>query len=231
MTEASTPSSNLFPIVVLISGSGSNLQAIIDAARANKLPIDIRAVISNVTDAYGLKRAQRANIPTEVIDHTQFDNREAFDAALQTTIDIHQPKLVVLAGFMRLLTDEFVNHYRGRMLNIHPSLLPNFKGLNTHQRALDAFHAGEISRHGASVHFVTPELDGGPVILQADVPIKNDDNAESLAARVLAKEHQIYPRVIGWLAEGRLSMRDHQVYFDGKALEHPLSLDQLPPNH
>lgn len=231
MTETRTPSNNLFPIVVLISGSGSNLQAIIDGALTKKLPIDIRAVISNVPDAYGLKRAQRAGIPTEVIDHSQYDSREAFDTALQKIIDAHQAKLVVLAGFMRLLTDDFVNHYLGHMLNIHPSLLPSFKGLNTHQRALDAFYNGEIDRHGASVHFVTPELDGGPVILQADIPIKDDDSAESLAARVLMKEHQIYPRVIGWFAEGRLKLEDHQVFFDGKPLQQPLSLDQLPPNH
>lgn len=231
MTETSTSPDSLFPIVVLISGGGSNLQAIIDAVQANVLPVDIRAVISNVSTAYGLERAQRAGIYTEVIDHTRFDSRKTFDAALQAAIDAHSPKLVVLAGFMRLLTDDFVNHYRGRMVNIHPSLLPDFKGLNTHQRALDAFHQGDLTRHGASVHFVTPELDGGPIILQADVPVKSDDSPESLAARVLVKEHQIYPKVIGWFAEGRLSLQDHQVFFDGKVQDRPLSLDHLPPSH
>lgn len=230
MTISGTNPDTSFPIVVLISGSGSNLQAIIDGALTRKLPIDIRAVISNVPTAYGLKRAQRAGITTEVVDHTQYDNREAFDTALQTAIDAHQPKLVVLAGFMRLLTDDFVKHYQGRMLNIHPSLLPMFKGLHTHQRALEAFHTGEIEKHGASVHFVTPELDGGPVILQADVPVKSDDSPESLAARVLAREHQIYPQVIGWFAEGRLKLQNNHVFFDNRPLEKPLSLDQLPPN-
>ena len=227
MTEAK-PALPL-PIVVLISGGGSNLQAIIDAKLMGKLPVDIRAVISNVADAPGLARAQRVGITTEVIEHGQYDSREAFDAALQASIDSHQPELIILAGFMRLLNDDFVNHYRGRMLNIHPSLLPKFKGLNTHQRALDAYHEGKLNKHGASVHFVTPELDGGPVILQAEVPVKNNDNAETLAARVLVREHQIYPRVIHWFAEGRLRLQDNKVIFDGKALDQPISFDSLAP--
>jgi phosphoribosylglycinamide formyltransferase-1 len=213
------------PIVVLISGSGSNLQAIIDAAQAGKIPVDIRAVISNVANAQGLERAKRAGIATTVIEHTAFENRKAFDQALQSTIDSYQPGLVVLAGFMRLLSDDFVNHYLGRMLNIHPSLLPDFKGLNTHQRALQAYHDENLKLHGASVHFVTPELDGGPVILQAPVPIKANDSAESLAARVLIREHQIYPLVIGWFGEGRLALQDNHVVFDGKTLEQPLPFD------
>jgi phosphoribosylglycinamide formyltransferase-1 len=221
---ASTPTKPL-PIVVLISGGGSNLQAIIDAAQAGKIPVDIRAVISNVADAPGLERAKRAGITTTVIEHTTFANREAFDQALLDTIDSYQPGLVVLAGFMRLLSDDFVNHYQGRMLNIHPSLLPDFKGLNTHQRALEAFHADDLKQHGASVHFVTPELDGGPVILQVSVPIKDEDSAESLAARVLICEHQIYPLVIGWFAEGRLCLKDNHAVFDGKVLNKPLSFD------
>ena len=216
-----------FPVVILISGGGSNLQAIIDANQAGELPIDIRAVISNVPEAYGLERAQKAEIATEVINHTGFTNREEFDLALQTAIDTYQPKLVILAGFMRLLSDDFVNHYRGRMLNIHPSLLPEFKGLNTHQRALEAHRTGLIEEHGGSVHFVTPDLDGGPVILQASVPIKSDDSTESLAARVLIREHQIYPLVIRWFAEGRLSLKDNQAIFDGQALKQTLSLDDL----
>lgn len=219
--------SELLPVVVLISGGGSNLQAIIDASKTGELPVDIRAVISNVSGVRGLERAQQAGIPTEVVEHTAFSSREEFDLALQTAIDIYQPKLVILAGFMRLLSDDFVNHYRGRMLNIHPSLLPDFKGLNTHQRALEAHHAGTHNEHGGSVHFVTPDLDGGPVILQASVPIKNDDSPESLAARVLAREHQIYPLVIRWFSEGRVALKDNQVIFDGQALKQALSFDDL----
>ncbi len=217
----------LFPVVILISGGGSNLQAIINATQTGGLPVDIRAVISNVSGAQGLERAQRAEIPTEVIEHTRFDQRENFDLALQAAIDAYQPKLVILAGFMRLLSNDFVNHYRGRMLNIHPSLLPDFKGLNTHQRALEAYRAGTLTEHGGSVHFVTPDLDGGPVILQASVPVKKDDSTESLAARVLAREHQIYPLVIRWFAEGRLSLKDNQAVFDGQTLKQALSFDEL----
>lgn len=229
MTE--TKSASPLPIVILISGGGSNLQAIIDNKLMGKLPVDIHAVISNVADAPGLARAKLAGIPTEVIEHGQYDSREAFDTTLQAAIDSYHPGLVVLAGFMRLLSDNFVNHYRGRMLNIHPSLLPELKGLNTHQRALDAYHEGKLNKHGASVHFVTPELDGGPVILQAEVPVKKNDSAKTLAARVLVKEHQIYPTVIRWFAEGRLSLQDNQVFFDGKALDRPISFDSLVVSH
>ena len=214
------------PIVILISGSGSNLQALIDAVASGELDVEIRAVISNRPDAKGLQRAREAGIPTEALDHKIFDSREAFDQALQKCIDGFEPKLVVLAGFMRLLTDDFVNHYLGRMLNIHPSLLPAYTGLNTHQRALKA---GE-TRHGASVHFVTPELDGGPLILQASVPVTSDDTPDSLAARVLEQEHRIYPLAVQWFAEGRLQLRDHHACFDGKALIQPLQLEALPIN-
>jgi phosphoribosylglycinamide formyltransferase 1 len=210
------------PIVILISGSGSNLQAIIDAAKQNELPVEIRAVISNRPDAKGLQRATRAGLRTEVIDHTQYENRAAFDAALKDCIDQFQPGLVVLAGFMRLLTDELVNHHLGRMFNIHPSLLPVLKGLNTHARALEAFKAGEIQEHGASVHFVTAELDGGPVIVQASVPIETDDSTETLAARVLESEHQIYPQAIRWFAEGRLRLQSNQVWLDEQPLDAPV---------
>lgn len=231
MSEQKSSQDIPLPIVVLISGGGSNLQAIIDAMQVNQLPVDIRAVISNVADAQGLKRAQRAGITTEVIEHGQYPSRKAFDAALQKTIDSYKPKLVVLAGFMRLLSDEFVNHYQGRMLNIHPSLLPDFKGLNTHQRVLEAHKAGQFYRHGASVHFVTPELDGGPVILQAEVPVKKNDSNETLAARVLAQEHQIYPIVIRWFAEGRLCLQGNRAILDDKVLDSPLSFDSLAPRH
>ncbi len=213
------------PIVILISGSGSNLQTIIDAAENNELPVEIRAVISNRPDAKGLQRASRAGLRTEVIDHTQFENRAAFDLALKDCIDLFEPGLVVLAGFMRLLTDELVNHHLGRMMNIHPSLLPMFKGLDTHARALAAFKAGKITEHGASVHFVTAELDGGPVIIQARVPIEADDTPESLAARVLEREHQIYPQAIRWYAEGRLRLQANQVWLDEQPLESPVMLE------
>jgi phosphoribosylglycinamide formyltransferase-1 len=213
------------PIVVLISGGGSNLQAIIDAVAGGQLPAEIRAVISNRPGAQGLQRAARAGIPAEVLDHTAYASRADYDAALMARIDHYAPKLVVLAGFMRLLSDDFVNHYQGRLLNIHPSLLPKFKGLQTHQRAVDA---GE-REHGASVHFVTPELDGGPVILQARVPVKPGDSAEQLAARVLLQEHRIYPEVIRWFAEGRLQLRDQQVWLDGQPLAQPLQFDSLAP--
>jgi phosphoribosylglycinamide formyltransferase-1 len=221
--------SELLPVVILISGGGSNLQAIINTSQTGELPVDIRAVISNVPEAHGLARAQKAGIPTKVVEHTSFDQREDFDLALQTAIDAYRPKLVILAGFMRLLSDDFVNHYLGHMINIHPSLLPDFKGLNTHQRALEAHRAGSLKEHGASVHFVTPDLDGGPVILQASVPVKSDDNIESLAARVLICEHQIYPVVIRWFAEGRLSLKDNQAIFDGLPLQQALSFDDLAP--
>lgn len=210
------------PVVVLISGGGTNLQAIIDAA-ARGLPIEIRAVISNRADAYGLERARRAGIPTEVLDHRDFPDRQGFDQALAELIDGYRPSLVLLAGFMRILTPEFVHHYEGRMFNIHPSLLPKFQGLNTHERAIEA---GE-KEHGASIHFVTEELDGGPVIVQARVPVKRDDTPERLAARVLEQEHRIYPLAVKWFAEGRLALRDGRAWFDGRPLERPLQLDEL----
>ncbi|VAX05982.1 Phosphoribosylglycinamide formyltransferase, partial [hydrothermal vent metagenome] len=176
-------------------------------------------------DAKGLQRANRAGLRTDVIDHTQFDNREAFDEALKRCIDNFEPRLVVLAGFMRLLTDDFVTYHLGRILNIHPSLLPAFKGLNTHARALAAFKEGKVKEHGASVHFVTAELDGGPVIVQARVPIAADDTPETLATRVLKCEHQIYPLAIRWFAEGRLRLQGNQVWLDEQALDTPVVLD------
>jgi phosphoribosylglycinamide formyltransferase-1 len=204
--------------VVLISGNGTNLQAIIDAARDN-LPIEIRAVISNRTDVYGLQRAARAGIETAVLDHKAFADRAGFDHALMELIDGYSPGLIVLAGFMRILTTGFVQHYAGRLLNIHPSLLPKYPGLNTHQRALDA----RDRLHGASVHFVTEDLDGGPMVTQAQVPVMADDTADSLAARVLQREHRIYPLAIGWFAEKRLSMDEsREVILDGRRLDKPV---------
>jgi phosphoribosylglycinamide formyltransferase-1 len=201
-------------IVVLISGSGSNLQAIIDACAAGFIAGRIRAVISNKAGVYGLERAAEADIPAIVMDHKSFVDRQSYDAALQQTIDSYQPDLVVLAGFMRILTADFVGHYQGRLLNIHPSLLPKYQGLNTHQRALDA---GD-SQHGCSVHFVTAELDGGPVVLQAKVPIFAGDEAAQIAERVHEQEHRIYPLVVRWFCQGRLQQQADKALLDGQIL-------------
>lgn len=200
-------------VVVLISGSGSNLQALIDSQAADN-PARIGAVISNRADAYGLTRAQEAGIPTRVLDHKAFASREAFDAALIASIDAFQPDLVVLAGFMRILSADFVHHYHGRLLNIHPSLLPRHKGLHTHQRALDE---GD-GEHGCSVHFVTEELDGGPLIVQAVVPVQTGDTPELLAKRVQIGEHHIYPLAVRWFAEGRLRLGSQGAELDGTPL-------------
>ncbi|MBE7376711.1 phosphoribosylglycinamide formyltransferase [Pseudomonas lopnurensis] len=200
-------------VVVLISGSGSNLQALIDSQDEDN-PARIRAVISNRADAYGLQRAQAAGIPTRVLPHRDFADREAFDAALMQAIDAHQPDLVVLAGFMRILTPGFVRHYRGRLLNIHPSLLPRHKGLDTHRRALEA---GD-SEHGCSVHFVTEELDGGPVAIQATLAIEPGETLDDLAQRVHVAEHQIYPLAMRWFAEGRLHLAEQGAMLDGATL-------------
>jgi len=206
------------PAVILISGNGSNLQSIIDAVRYEQLPVEIRAVISNRANVPGLQRAQQSGITTHVLPHQEYANREAFDSALQKIIDQYHPGLVILAGFVRILTENFVRHYEGRLLNIHPSLLPKYQGLNTHQRVLEA---GD-SEHGATVHFVTHELDGGPAILQVRVPVIDNENAQQLAQRILTYEHKIYPQVIRWFAEGRLILQDNRVLFDGRTLQQPL---------
>ncbi len=217
----------MLPIVVLISGTGSNLQALIDAVMQESLPVEIRAVISNRADAEGLTRAQLAGIPTHILEHRSYPDRESFDAALINVIDDHHPELVMLAGFMRILTRGFVEHYSGRLINIHPSLLPEFPGLDTHCRAIET---GK-TEHGASVHFVTPEVDGGPVILQARVPVAPGDTPERLAARVLTQEHIIYPLVLRWFAERRLRLLGNQVILDGVALSQPLRLESLHEVH
>ncbi len=201
-------------IVVLISGSGSNLQALIDNQISGQVSGQISAVISNKQDAFGLVRAEKANIATHVVDHTQYSSRETYDQALAQVIDTYQPDLVVLAGFMRILTPEFVQKYVGKMLNIHPSLLPKYQGLNTHQRAIDA---GDKT-HGVSVHFVTEELDGGPVVCQAEIPILTDDTAETLAKRIHTKEHIIYPLVVEWFCQNKLVMKDNQAFLDDNLL-------------
>lgn len=201
-------------VVVLLSGSGSNLQALIDNCQGPDSPVRIRAVVSNRADAYGLQRAAAAGIDSAVLDHTQFDGREAFDAALMACIDGFTPDLVVLAGFMRILSGDFVRHYQGRLLNIHPSLLPKYKGLHTHRRALEA---GD-TEHGCSVHFVTEELDGGPLVVQAVVSVASDDTVESLAQRVHCQEHLIYPLAVRWFAEGRLLLGEQGALLDGQPL-------------
>lgn len=205
-------------LVVLISGSGSNLQAIMDAIATGKLAARIACVISNRPNVYGLERAQAAGLDTQVVDHKAFANREAFDHALKQTLDMHQPDLVILAGFMRILTPAFVEHFQGRMLNIHPSLLPLYRGMHTHDRVL----ADGGREHGASVHFVTPDLDGGPVIIQARVPVLPSDNASTLAARVLEQEHIIYPLAIHWFTQGRLKLAGQHILLDGKILHSPV---------
>jgi phosphoribosylglycinamide formyltransferase 1 len=199
-------------LVVLISGNGSNLQALIDQRQSGGF--EISAVICNEPEAYGLKRAAQAGIPTVVLNHRDFTDREQFDQQLITRIDLYSPDLLVLAGYMRILSPIFVQHYHGRILNIHPSLLPAYRGTNTHQRVLDA---GE-SIHGVSVHFVTEELDGGPVVLQVEIPIMAGDSKETLAKRIAAQEHRIYPEVVNWFCKGRLKLENSTVSLDGQQL-------------
>ncbi|MBC7573298.1 MAG: phosphoribosylglycinamide formyltransferase [Herminiimonas sp.] len=194
-------------IVILISGRGSNMRAVIEAARQQQWADSIAAVISNRGDAPGLEFAREHGIAAEVVDSRAFATRDAFDAALQEAVDLHAPDLVVLAGFMRILTTAFVEHYAGRMLNIHPSLLPSFAGLATHRQAL----AAGVKLHGATVHFVTPQLDHGPIIAQAVVPVLEDDTEEILAQRVLEQEHRIYPLAVRWFLDGRLTLENSRV--------------------
>jgi len=201
-------------VVVLLSGTGGNLQAMIDSFKDGASPVRIRAVISNRDDAFGLQRARDAGIEACVLDHKAYEGREAFDAALVELIDTFEPELLVLAGFMRILSAEFVRHYQGRLLNIHPSLLPRYKGLHTHKRALEAGDA----EHGCSVHFVTEELDGGPLVVQAVISVQLQDTPATLAQRVHVEEHRIYPLAIRWFAEGRLSLGEEGALLDGQPL-------------
>ncbi len=205
-------------LAILISGGGSNLQAIIDAIKNNKLDAQIEVVISNQVSASGLDRAARENITTYVIEHKSYPSRGAFDQAMTQVIDAVKADLVVLAGFMRILSKPFIEHYQHRLINIHPSLLPKYKGLNTHQQVID----NNDKFHGASVHFVNQELDSGPIVIQAEMPVLATDNAETLAARVLIEEHQIYPMVIQMIAEGRLSFDKNQLNLDNEPLTRPL---------
>lgn len=196
-------------LVILISGRGSNMEAII---RAQIPGAEVSAVIANRPDAEGLAFAVDQGIVTQVVDHKAYPSREAFDAALADAIDAHRPDLVVLAGFMRVLTDGFVSHYAGRLLNIHPSLLPSFPGLHTHRKALEA----GVRVHGATVHFVTPTLDCGPVVIQAAVPVLPGDDEAALARRVLEQEHRIYPQAVRWFVDGRLTLTDGRVLVQGE---------------
>lgn len=202
----------------MISGSGTNLQAIIDAVKQGQINASIAAVISNRADARGLQRALRENINTAVIDQSKYHDRTAYDEALIAEIDKYNPDLVVLAGFMRILSDSFISHYADAILNIHPSLLPEFKGLHTHRRVLES----SKQVHGASVHFVSNELDSGPVVIQAQVPVLPGDTEETLGGRVLQQEHIIYPMAIAWYIEGRLQVNDNEVLLDNKVLHRPV---------
>jgi phosphoribosylglycinamide formyltransferase-1 len=211
--------------VVLISGRGSNLRAIIDAVRAGQIRAEVRAVISNNPEAAGLTHARAAGIPTHVVDHRSYPTRAAFDQALVHLIDTYGPRLVVLAGFLRILTPEFIRHYAGCLINIHPSLLPAFPGLNTHARAL----AAGMHTHGATVHFVTTDVDAGPIIIQASVPVLPGDDPEQLAARVLQQEHRIFPLAIRWFVEGRLRVEGRRVLLDGAERPEQGLAPAIPP--
>ncbi|WP_410014082.1 phosphoribosylglycinamide formyltransferase [Sodalis sp. C49] len=201
-------------LVVLISGEGSNLQAVIDACRQERMPARVAAVFSNRADALGLRRAARADVPARALLPGDYPDRASFDRALCEAIDRYQPDAVILAGYMRILSPDFVSHYAGRMLNIHPSLLPLYPGLHTHRQAL----ANGDREHGTSVHFVTEQLDGGPVILQAKVPVFPGDTEADLIARIKTQEHDIYPLVISWLLDGRLTLREGAAWLDGAPL-------------
>lgn len=201
-------------IVILISGSGSNMHSIIQACQTQQIEAEVVAVISNNEQALGLQKAQQQGIDTQVVAHTQFASKAEFEQQLTHAIDDYQPDLIVLAGFMRILSDQFVLRYLGKMLNIHPSLLPKYPGLNTHTRALEAGDA----EHGATVHFVIPELDAGPNIVQAKVTVNADDDQTRLQQRVLKQEHIIYPIVIAWYIDGRLELKQNQAWFDGHLL-------------
>jgi len=215
------PATARLPVVALISGRGSNLQVIARQARSGRLPVEIRAVVSDREDAPGLAWARSEGLSCRVLSPKLYASRVEYDEALASEVAAQDPGLVVLAGFMRILGPGFVDRYVGRMLNIHPSLLPKYRGLHTHRRALEA---GD-REHGASVHFVTRELDGGPVVLQARVPVRDGDDEASLAARVLEQEHRIFPRTIEWFASGRLTLREGRAWLDGQPLASPLVVD------
>jgi phosphoribosylglycinamide formyltransferase-1 len=209
------------PVVVLISGRGSNMLAIANAARTGSLDADVKAVVSDQPQAPGLARAAELGIPTKVLQPRDFPDRASFDAALADLVASFEPGLVVLAGYMRILSPGFVQRFAGRMLNIHPSLLPKYPGLKTHERVL----AAKDREHGVTVHFVTDELDGGPAVIQAVIDVAPDDTIETLSARIQRQEHRIYPQAIQWFAEGRLCYREGKAWLDGQVLMKPVLVD------
>ena len=211
-------SPNACKTAVLISGSGTNLQSFIDKSAAGEVDLDLRVVFSNRPGAFGLERAAKAGIATECLEHGDYPDRESFDRAVAAVLDRYEPDLIILAGFMRILSPWFVQHYEGRVLNIHPALLPAYPGLDTHQRVLDA---GE-EWHGSTVHFVTEELDGGPRILQGRLAVNPEETAEQLCERVQTIEHQIYPEAAHWFGQGRLEFRDGAAWLDGRLLRDPV---------
>lgn len=206
---------------ILISGSGTNLQSFIDKSATGELDLDIAVVLSNKPGVAGIDRAREARIPVECLEHGEYPDRESFDAALNGTLDSYSPDLIILAGFMRILTPVFIDHFAGRIFNIHPSLLPKYPGLDTHQRAIDAGDRWA----GSTVHFATEELDGGPPVIQGRVPVERDDTARSLAARVLKVEHQIYPKAVALFVSGRLEYRDGAAWLDGQRLQEPIAFN------
>jgi phosphoribosylglycinamide formyltransferase 1 len=213
-------------VAILISGRGSNMAALVEAAKDKNFPAEIALVLSNRPDAAGLNFAHDAGIPTVVVDHKTYGkDRAAFDGAMQAVLEQHRIELICLAGFMRLLTDDFVNRWQGRMINIHPALLPAFKGLDTHQRALDA----GAKVHGATVHYVVPEMDAGPIIMQGAVTVRADDTEPALAARVLAVEHRIYPQALKLVAEGRVRIVDGRCLIDGKPVPDARQVTPVDP--
>lgn len=214
-------------LAVLISGRGSNLRAVLDAIATGRLAAQVVLVLSNRPGVAGLDLAAAAGLTTAVVDHRKYPDRPTFEQALVEVLDQAQPELLALAGFMRVLTADFVQRYRGRLINIHPSLLPAFAGLDTHARAL----AAGVTEHGASVHFVTAAVDGGPLIAQIRVPLRAGDTADTLAARVLPAEHRLYPLVVGWYATGRLALEGDAVLMDGLALTSPVQIDFEVPDH
>lgn len=222
-SKKNTESNRNKSIVVLISGNGSNLQALIDAQSQGLFSGEITAVVSNKADAYGLVRAEQSNVPAISVPHTDFDNKADFETAIIHAIDRYQPDLVVLAGFMRILSSDFVQHYLGRMINIHPSLLPKYKGLHTHRQVLE----NGDTIHGTSVHFVTPELDGGPIIAQRQIDVEASDTEQTLVEKIQRQEHELYPEVVSWFCDERLQFEQYQTKqgetraratFDGKIL-------------
>jgi phosphoribosylglycinamide formyltransferase 1 len=209
------------PIAILISGRGSNMRAIAGRALAGDLPVDVRVVVSDQPQAAGLAVAASMNIPTRTLSPRDYADRVSYDAALVELLNAYEPELVVLAGYMRILSSIFIQAYAGRILNVHPSLLPKYRGLHTHRRTLEAGDA----THGASVHFVTAELDGGPIIVQALLDVRAEDTEATLSSRVQAQEHRIYPQAIDWFARGRLRLQNERVWLDDRELDQPVVVD------